>query len=260
MTRPSVDSTSVHAAAHGEPSTSPVEQAKRAAASRALEEVGSGMILGLGTGSTIRHFLDVLGEAIAAGRLDGIRGVATSRDTETRAGALGIPLIALEEAESLDLAVDGTDEFTPELDLIKGLGGALLREKMVVQAARRFIVIADAGKAVHRLGARAPLPVEVVSFAWRSHLPYFRSLGASPELRRGEDGEPFLTDNGNPIVDLHFESTIPDPAAVEARLRDRAGVVETGFFLGLADAVVVAQVSGDRAGEVTFIPAAGRPA
>lgn len=217
------------------------------------------MALGLGTGSTVRHFLDVLGEAISAGRLEGIRGVATSRDTETRASALGIPLMQLEEAGALDLAVDGTDEFTPELDLIKGLGGALLREKMVVQAARRFIVIADAGKAVQRLGAQAPLPVEVVSFAWRSHLAYFRSLGASPELRRTQDGEPFITDNGNPIVDLHFESSIPDPAAVEASLKGRAGVVETGFFLGLADAVVVAQVSGDRAGDVTFLQAAGRP-
>lgn len=249
---------------HGSPSLtpdsglSPIEAAKRAAARRTLGEVKSGMTLGLGTGSTVRHFLDLLGEALAEGRLDGIRGVATSRDTETRAEALGIPLMELDEVESLDLAVDGTDEFTPELDLVKGLGGALLREKMVVQAARRFVVMADGGKAVEHLGSRAPLPVEVVPFAWRSHLPFFRALGADPRLRTGDDGEPLLTDNGNPILDLHFDPFIPDPWELETLLRTRAGVVETGLFLGVANAVVVAEISDGRE-KVTFIQAAGRP-
>lgn len=239
---------------------SPVEAAKRAAASRALREVESGMVLGLGTGSTVRHFLHVLAEAMTAGHFRGIRGVPTSRDTEGRAEALGIPLIGLEDVERIDLAVDGTDEFTPELDLIKGLGGALLREKMVVQAARRFVVVADAGKAVQRLGTKAPLPVEVVPFAWPSHLPFFRSLGADPVLRKGQDGEPFLTDNGNHIVDLHFATPDVEPGELEARLKGRAGVVETGFFLGMADAVVVAQLSGAHVGEVTLLEAARRPA
>lgn len=239
---------------------SPVEAAKRAAARRTLEEVTSGMTLGLGTGSTVRHFLDLLGEALAEGRLEGIRGVATSRDTESRAETLGIPLLELDEVEALDLAVDGADEFTPELDLVKGLGGALLREKMVVQAARRFVVMADGGKAVEHLGSRAPLPVEVVSFAWRSHLPFFRSLGADPRLRRGKAGEPVLTDNGNPLVDLYFDPSIPDPGELERRLRARAGVVETGLFLGVADAVVVAGISEEgNTEDVTYLVAAGRP-
>ena len=237
---------------------SPVEAAKRAAARRTLREVESGMTLGLGTGSTVRHFLDLLGEALAEGRLERIRGVATSRDTESRAEALGIPLVELDEVEALDLAVDGTDEFTPELDLIKGLGGALLREKMVVQAARRFVVMADGGKAVDRLGSRAPLPVEVVPFAWRSHLPFFRLLGADPRLRRGDDGEPLLTDNGNPVVDLHFDPCLPDPGELEARLRARAGVVETGLFLRVADAVVVAGVSEGHVEPVEYLEAPGR--
>jgi len=215
------------------------------------------MTLGLGTGSTVRFFLEALAESLEEGRIEGVRGVATSVDTEERATELGIPLLELARAESLDLAVDGADEFTPSLDLIKGLGGALLREKMVVQAAHRFIVIADESKAVERLGTRVPLPVEVVSFAWESHLPFFRSLGARPELRHGGDGAPYTTDNGNPVIDLHFEDGVGDPVQLERRFRDRAGVVETGFFLQMADAVIVA---GHGGGPVQTYTREGSPA
>jgi ribose 5-phosphate isomerase A len=249
-----------------------MEEQKRAAGVAALAEVRSGMTLGLGTGSTVRHFLDALGEALAGGRLEGIRGVPTSEDTAGRARALGIPLLELHEAGVLDLAVDGADEVTPALELVKGLGGALLREKMVVQAARRFVVIADASKRVSRLGVRAPLPVEVVSFGWQAHLPYFRALGAEPVLRRtgsggkgGRDGspgeasteaEPYRTDNGNLVVDLSFPDGIARPEALDRALAERAGVVETGLFLGMAQRCYLATEAGV---ERMDAPDPGRP-
>lgn len=197
------------------------------------------MTLGLGTGSTVRWFLEALGRALAGGDLRDIRGVPTSVDTETRCRELGIPTLALDAGTRLDLAIDGADEVTPEVDLIKGLGGALLREKIVVQAADRFLVVADSGKEVSRLGERSPLPVEVVPFAFQAHLPYFRSLGAEPTPRTGKDGALVRTDNGNHIVDLRFSPSIPDPRALERELAGRAGVVETGLFLGVADRVLV---------------------
>ena len=163
--------------------------------------------------------------------------------TETHAGELGIELQSLEEHAALDLAVDGADEVSPSLELIKGLGGALLREKMVVQAARRFVVIVDESKRVARLGTRAPVPVEVAPFSWRAHLPFFKRLGATPALRT-DAGEPYVTDNGNLIVDLHFEAGIEDAVQLEEALRSRAGVVETGLFLGVADEAHVAAASG----------------
>ena len=163
----------------------------------------------------------------------------TSIDTERRCAALGIPTLELADGLVLDLAVDGADEVSPSLDLIKGLGGALLREKMVVQACRRFVVIADAGKEVERLGTRAPLPVEVARFGWRTHLPFFRSLGAEPRPRTGRGGELTVTDNGNHLIDLFFESGIESPRELEGFLRERAGVLETGLFLGMAGRVFV---------------------
>lgn len=233
------------------------EDQKRAAGVAALAEVRSGMTLGLGTGSTVRHFLEALGEALARGTLKDIRGVPTSEDTATRARALGIPLLELHEAGELDLAVDGADEVTLELDLVKGLGGALLREKMVVQAARRFVVIADASKRVPRLGMRSPLPVEVVPFGWQAHLPYFRTLGADPVLRRVErDADAYRTDNGNLVVDLAFPEGIRDPRALDRALAQRAGVVETGLFLGVAQRCYLATEAGV---ERMDAPDRGRP-
>lgn len=213
------------------------ERGKEAAGRQALDEVASGMTVGLGTGSTVRWFLEALAEALEDGRLSGVQGVPTSVETEKRCQALGIPLLGLAEAGTLDLAVDGADEVSPSLDLIKGLGGALLREKMVVQSARRFVVIVDPGKLVRRLGDRSPLPVEVVRFGWEAHLPFFRDLGGDPQLRRVE-GEPFVSDNGHFIVDLHFADGMPDPRAIESALQARAGVVETGLFLEMAQRVI----------------------
>jgi len=219
------------------------ETLKRRAAEEALRRVESGMRLGLGTGSTMAHFLDLLGAALAAGDVRDVVGVATSERTADHAGRLDIPVRGLAEVGRLDLAIDGADEVDPSLDLVKGLGGALLREKMVVQAAHRFIVIVDAGKQVDRLGTRAPLPVEVVPFAWDAHLPMLRELGGEPVLRGGPDA-PYRTDNGNHVLDVGFPDGIEDAADVDRALHARAGIVETGLFLGLADEVLVASPSG----------------
>jgi ribose 5-phosphate isomerase A len=216
------------------------ERQKRAAAERAVDYVHAGMRLGLGTGSTARHVLDVLGERRRRGELRDIVGVPTSSATAEYAARAGIPLATLDALGSLDVAIDGADEFSPALDLIKGLGGALLWEKIVAAAASRFIVVVDESKRVRRLGERAPVPVEVVPFGWRTQLARFEDAGAQPALRLTAAGEPFLTDGGHYIVDCAFAGGIADAGGLEARLRAAPGVVETGLFLGMASAVVVA--------------------
>jgi ribose 5-phosphate isomerase A len=220
------------------------EELKRAAAERAGERVAPGMRIGLGTGSTVAHFLDVLGERLGRGELAGIVGVPTSVRTAERARELGIPLAELREAQPLALTVDGADEVDPGLDLVKGLGGALLREKMVAQASEQLVIMVDDSKRVRRLGTRAPLPVEVTPFAWESHLPFLRELGCEPILRRGPNERPYVTDNGNYMLDCRFPAGMENPGAVEDALRRRAGVVESGLFLGMATAVIVAGAGG----------------
>ncbi len=194
--------------------------------------VESGMVLGLGTGSTIAHFLDALAERLDEGDLTDVAGVPTSERTADRCAELGIRLTTLSKAPTLDLAVDGADEVDPGLRLIKGLGGALLREKMVAQAARRFLVIADDSKRVERLGTRSLLPIEVVDFEWEAHLPFLERLGGRA-VRRGGTA-PYRTDNGNFILDCAFAGGIDDPEALDRALQARAGIVEHGLFLGLA--------------------------
>lgn len=217
---------------------------KRAAAARAVELVQSGTVIGLGTGSTVRPFLELLGERLADGRLRDVTGVPTSDDTAARCRTLGIPLTTLDDHPRLALAVDGADEIGPGLDLIKGLGGALLREKLVAIAARRFVIVADEGKRVRRLGTRAPVPVEVIPFGWTTHLEFFRARGAEPVLRRTADGEPQRTDGGHWIVDCRFPRGIPDPRALARALARRPGVVEDGLFLGMADEAYIAGIRG----------------
>lgn len=216
---------------------------KRAAAGRAVEYVRSGMRLGLGTGSTAWHVVDIVGGMLRDGSLRDIVAVPTSRATEEQARLLGIPLATLDDVVSLDLAIDGADEIDPQLDLIKGLGGALLWEKIVEHAAGRLVIVADDSKLVQRLGQTAPLPVEVVPFGARALLPFFESLGARPELRE-RNGGPFVTDGGHYIVDLRFDGGMRDAAEVERALRARPGIVETGLFLGMADVAVIAGAEG----------------
>lgn len=231
---------------------SDAERLKRAAGEAAALEVADGMALGLGTGSTVRYTIEAVARRLIEGDLREIVGVATSRATTDLAARLGIPLVDLSklarpdrmEAELLDLTIDGADEVTPDLDLIKGLGAALLREKIVAAASRRLVIVVDEGKRVERLGTRAPLPVAVVPFAWQVHQAACRELGARPELRLDAAGAPLLTDDGLYILDCHFPTGIADPAALERALRDRPGVVATGLFLGMTHSVFVAGGSG----------------
>ncbi len=211
---------------------------KQRAAEAALPFIRSGMVVGLGTGSTADFFLQALGAAIKAGHVRDIVGVPTSRQSEHRAEELGIPLSTLVRSPVIDVTVDGADEIDPNLDLIKGLGGALVREKIVAQNSKQLVILADQSKAVSMLGTRAPLPVEVLPFAHESQERYFRSLGAEPTLRR-VGGMVLNTDNGNLIYDCRF-ARIDRPRELEAKLRDRAGVVGTGLFLGLATTVLIA--------------------
>lgn len=225
---------------------SEIERLKRLAAERAVEYVEDGMVVGLGTGSTARHMLEVLAERLRAGTLEGIVGVPTSRETSRLARELGIPLTSLEDEPRIDLTIDGADEVAPDLSLIKGLGGALLWEKIVATASDRLIIVVDEGKLVERLGERAPLPVEVVPFGWTTHLAYLDLLGAQPTLRRSADGTPFTTDGGHYLLDCRFGDGILEPERIEREIRQRVGVVETGLFLGLADVVVVGGEDGVR--------------
>ena len=219
---------------------------KRAVGVEAAELVDSGMRLGLGTGSTVAHFLVALAEKLNGGALSDVVGVPTSLRTARKARELDIPLTSLTETPFLDLTIDGADEVDPELNLIKGLGGALLREKMVAQASRRLAIMVDDGKMVSALGTRCPVPVEVVQFGWEVHGPFVESCGADPVLRVGPDGEPMVTDNGNYIIDCHFAGGIDDAEGFERAIRARAGVVESGLFLGMATEVLVGAPAGVR--------------
>jgi ribose 5-phosphate isomerase A len=221
------------------------EQLKRSAAEAALAHVEDGMRVGLGSGSTAEHFVTLLGRRVAEG-LD-VAGVATSEGTARLARQAGVPLTTLEETPELDLDVDGADEIGPGLALIKGGGGCLLREKIVAAASARMIVIADAGKCVAQLGA-FPLPIEAVPFGLTAtvlaveRVAVELGLPAAIDLRR-RDGEPFVTDNGNRILDASF-GLIPDPEALAGRLADIPGIVEHGLFLGFADLALIASPDG----------------
>jgi ribose 5-phosphate isomerase A len=225
-----------------------VEALKRAASARALDFVRPGMRLGLGTGSTARHFVDLLGERVAAG-LD-IIAVPTSEATRTQAEQLGIKLTTLEETPELDLTVDGADEVSPDLTLIKGGGGALLREKIVATASARMIVIVDESKYVQVLG-RFPLPIEIAPFgAAATHRAVDAAIAAAgcsgpASLRKAKDEQVFVTDGGHWILDAHLR-VIPDPRELAARLCAIPGVMEHGLFIGNAQTVILAAANGIR--------------
>jgi ribose 5-phosphate isomerase A len=217
---------------------------KRAAAAAAIPRIRSGTAIGLGTGSTIRPLLELLAEQLSSGRLRDVIAVPTSDDTAARCRALDIPLTTLDERPALALAIDGADEVGPALALIKGLGGALLREKLVALAAREFVIIADASKRVRRLGTRSPLPVEVIPFGWTTHLEFFRKLGAEPVRRSTAAGQPYLTDGGHFIVDCRFPKGMADPGRIARALDRRPGIVDHGLFIGMADMAFIASGNG----------------
>jgi ribose 5-phosphate isomerase A len=216
---------------------------KRQAAEHALSYVQSGMALGLGSGSTAKFLLYGLAERLSDGRLREIVGVPTSDAIATLAQQLGIATTTLEQRPQLDLAIDGADEIDPALNLIKGLGGALLREKIVAASAERFIVIADETKLVDQLGTRAPLPVEAIAFGRALAERRLAQLGCTPVLRRTADGEPFRTDEHNLILDCHFDG-IRDATALNVAIHAIPGVVDHGLFIGVTTLVIVASASG----------------
>lgn len=212
---------------------------KLMAARKAVEFVEDGMVLGLGTGSTTRHAVDEIGKLVAKGYQ--LVGIPTSVETEKQARSLGIPLTTLDQVKEIDLTIDGADEVDPQFRLIKGLGGALLREKIVAYHSKQEIIIVDDSKVVDRLGAKTPLPVEVVPFSHVRTKEAIEALDCLAVLRGGD--RPFVTDNGNYIYDCKFK-VIGEPEKVEGELNSIPGVVENGLFLGLASRVVVGTDEG----------------
>jgi len=221
------------------------DELKQKAAYRAVEFVESGMVVGLGTGSTTLFAVIRIGERLKTGDLKNIVGIPTSIRTEALAGELGIPLCGLVDQPEIDVTIDGADEVDSDLNLIKGGGGALLREKIVAQASRQNIIIVDESKLSIRLGTHWALPVEVIPFAVKSEENFLKSLGAAVTLRTADKGQPYQTDQKNFILDANF-GEMADPNGIAARLNERAGIVEHGLFLGLASVVLVAAEDGIR--------------
>jgi ribose 5-phosphate isomerase A len=213
------------------------DREKEAAALAAVKRVRDGDIVGLGTGSTAAYAIRFLGERVQAGLK--IRGIPTSIHTQEAAASLGIPLTTLDEFQKIDITIDGADEVDPKLRLIKGGGGALLREKIVASASRNLVIIADSSKRVSMLG-KFPVPVEVIKFAEAVVANKIAAFGAEVVVRGASSGKPFITDEGNHILDCNF-GQIPDPPALARKLENMPGVVEHGLFIGMASAVLIGE-------------------
>lgn len=233
------------------PSTaSSLDELKRQAAYRAVDYVRDGMLVGLGTGSTAKHAIAKLGERMRAGLR--IHGVPTSQETAELARQAGIPLLDPEAAWALDVAIDGADQIDAAFNLIKGGGGALLKEKIVASAARQFIVVADETKSVPQLGRTFPLPIEVIPFGWKNTAKALEAIEGRAVLRE-KNGQVFRTETGHYILDLHL-GPIADPAALDARLQAIAGVVETGLFVGRTHLAIIGTSQGVVVHQVPRIP------
>ena len=218
---------------------------KRLAAERAVEFVASGMVVGLGHGTTSAFAIARLGELLRTGSLSRITGIPCSKQTEAGARQAGIPVGTLDDHPSIDIVIDGADEVDPKLNMIKGGGGALLREKVVAEASKRRVYIVDETKLVPALGTLRAVPVEAIPYASKSLFPYLQSLKTQPGLRMANDGSLFLTDQGNVIIDCKT-GPLSRPEDLAAALRSRAGIVEHGLFLHLATDVIVAGPKGIR--------------
>jgi ribose 5-phosphate isomerase A len=221
----------------------PNAQFKEDAAKRAVQFVESGMKVGLGTGSTAIFATRRIAELLKAGELRDIIAFATSKATAEEAVRLGIPMLPDDLPEDLDVTIDGADEVDPEMNLIKGGGGALLREKIVAQVSKREIIVVHDTKPSPRLGTHWPVPVEVIPFGWLAQARYLEALGAGYSVRQNRDGTQFVTDSGNMILDCHF-GPIADARQLAAALNVRAGIVEHGLFIGLATDLIIAGASG----------------
>ncbi|MBX3303640.1 MAG: ribose-5-phosphate isomerase RpiA [Nitrospira sp.] len=214
---------------------------KKAAALKAVEFVRDGMVVGLGTGSTAKHMVIALGEQVRAGMK--LRGVPTSQETATLAREAGIPLLDSETRWEIDIAIDGADQVDPEFNLIKGGGGALLKEKIVAASAKQFIVMVDHTKQVPILGGSFPLPIEIIPFGWGSTAREIEALTKSRVVLRERNGTPFRTETGNLIVDVHIDR-ITQPGGLETALNLIPGVVETGLFVGRTNILIVGTPEG----------------
>lgn len=219
-----------------------MSRAKEAAGRKAAEFVEDGMTVGLGTGSTVYFTLVRLAERIQEEGLS-IRGVPTSVDTTTKAEGMEIPLAGLDDVERIDLTIDGADEIDGDFAMIKGGGGALLREKVVASISAREVIVTDPSKVVERLGRSFPLPVEVTPFALHTVVRRLKALGMTPSQRMS-GGSPFVTDNGNYILDCSFEDGIPDARTLELDLNAIPGIVENGLFIDLAQVLVIGHEDG----------------
>jgi ribose 5-phosphate isomerase A len=219
-----------------------IAELKRQAAEKAVGFIESGMVVGLGTGSTAVYAVRALGRLLKQGRLQNIVAIPTSEATAQEARLHNIPLVTFDSHPIIDLTIDGADEADPNLDLIKGLGGALLREKIVAAVSQRFIIIADDSKRVAQLGSRAPVPVEVIPFAERPVADYLRSLGGHVQKRQ-INGTPFITDESNIILDFTL-APIADPQQLAQAIRQQPGVVEHGLFLNMATDLILASPRG----------------
>lgn len=222
-----------------------VKLMKQAVAKSAAERVKSGMVVGLGTGSTTAFVIQFLGDRLRSGELTDIRGIPTSFQASVLAKKYGIPLVTLDDVDSLDLAIDGADEVDPVKNLIKGGGAAHTREKIVDSLAQEFIVVVDSSKLVDRLGSTFPVPIELLPLALSPVTRALEKMGGKPELRMGvkKDG-PVITDQGNLVLDVTFDQ-ISDPAALETALNNIPGVLENGLFVGVADVILVGELAGE---------------
>jgi ribose 5-phosphate isomerase A len=216
------------------------DELKQKAALRAVEFVESDMVVGLGTGSTTEHAVKRIAQRLKAGELKNIVGVPSSIRTQKLAQELDIPLVGFDTHPQIDVTIDGADEVDPDLNLIKGGGGALLREKVLAQASRRNIIIVDESKLVSKLGTGWALPIEVIPFACHTEEKFLSALGGAVTVRKNADGTSFQTDQNNLILDTNF-GQINDPNKLAAQLNERAGIVEHGMFLNLATDVIVAR-------------------
>jgi len=227
----------------GSPAQDMRTELKKQAGYFAAGLVQSGMVVGLGTGSTAIHAVRKIGERLRSGELKDIVGIATSLRTDAEARQLGIPLMDDSLPISVDITIDGADEVDPKWNVIKGGGGALLREKIVAQASARFVIVVDEDKLSNRLGALFDVPVEVLPFGWDSQRQFLASLGAAVKVRKAANGQDYKTDSGNLIFDCQF-GPMADPARMAIVLNERAGLVEHGLFIGLATDLVIAGANG----------------
>ncbi len=222
-----------------------INKLKKEAGKTAVDFIKSGMVVGLGTGSTTKFAVEEIARRIKSGQLKNILVIPSSTRTESLADELGIPLTTFDKNTDIDITIDGADEVDPELNLIKGGGGALLREKVLAQASERNIMIVDENKLSPKLGTHWPVPVEVIPFAWKPEFYYITSLGVEVTLRKNENGENYRTDQNNYILDCNF-GPIDDLNDLALKLSMRAGIAEFGLFLGTATEVIAATESGIR--------------